>query len=334
MKPDKRSQPLPSRRLAACTLLTAALTFGIAQAAIAQDNPSSVATGSAAVTQAAPEGSRRADTAQPVKAQPDTPFERFEARVTTTQNRQPHWITPLVTVTPRLEQEFRTDFVHSYNPNRTSTWNYDNGKGLELIPAERTEILINLPPFLAHSSSQPDGFGDISFLMKERLYSRNEQHGDSIVTLFFGGSVPTGKNGNGLCCAVVTPTLALGKGYRQWDVSSTLGGSLPVSNARGLGHVITWNNVVQYQVARKGIARLFWPELESNETFYAGGANDGKAVSYLTPGVVIGRIPLMPHSTSTAGQRLGLTLGAGEQIAITHFNTYNHAAILTARIPF
>jgi hypothetical protein len=24
---------------------------------------------------------------------------------------QPHWMTPLVTITPRLEQEFRTDFV-------------------------------------------------------------------------------------------------------------------------------------------------------------------------------------------------------------------------------
>jgi hypothetical protein len=29
-----------------------------------------------------------------------------------------------------------------------------------------------------------------------------------------------------------------------------------------------------------------------------------------------------------------LTFGAGDQIALTHFHTYNHAIVLTARIPF
>ena len=35
----------------------------------------------------------------------------FLARASATQAEQPHWVTPLVTVTPRLEQEFRTDFL-------------------------------------------------------------------------------------------------------------------------------------------------------------------------------------------------------------------------------
>ena len=307
------------RRTVAAVFVTAALLIVGSQTATAQDTSvSHTSVSQQAATQAVP----------------DTMFERYQARVTTTQNEQPHWITPLVTVTPRLEQEFRTDFLHFYNPAGAAIWNYDNGKGLEFIPEKHTEILINLPPFFNRSNGEADGFGDISFLMKERVYSRNEQSGNSIVTFFFGGSVPTGKNGNGICCAVVTPTLALGKGHGLWDVSSTIGGSLPVTNAKGLGHVITWNNVVQYQVAHKGLGHYFWPELESNESFFAGAANDGKTASYLTPGVVIGRIPLMPHATSTAGKRLGLTFGLGEQIAVTHFNTYNHATILTARIPF
>ncbi len=265
--------------------------------------------------------------------QPDTLFERFEARATATQNLQPHWVTPLVTVTPRLEQEFRTDFVHSYTPTGKEIWNYDNGKGLELIPEKHTEILINLPPFFDRWTGQPDGFGDISFLMKERLYARNEEQGNGIVTVFVGGSVPTGKNGNGSCCAIVTPTLALGKGYGLWAFTTTVGGSLPVSNAAGLGHVISWNSVLQYHVAERGVGRLFWPEIESNDSFYEGAANDGKAVSYVTPGLLI-KIALLPHSMTPAGKRLGLTFGAAEQIAVTHFNTYNHGTILTVRIPF
>jgi len=56
----------------------------------------------------------------------------------------------------------------------------------------------------------------MSFLAKGRLYSRNEEHGNAIVTVFLAGSVPSGKNGNGSCCAVVTPTLAAGKGFGQF----------------------------------------------------------------------------------------------------------------------
>jgi hypothetical protein len=261
-------------------------------------------------------------------------WERYEERVSATQSQQPHWVTPLVTVTPRLEQEFRTDFLHYYNTSGHEIWNYGNGKGLEFIPEKHTEIIVNVPPFFDRSNGESDGFGDISFLAKERLYSRNEEHGNGIVTVFLAGSVPTGKNGNGSCCAVVTPTLAMGKGYGQWAFTTTAGGSLPVTNAKGLGHTIAWNNTLQYRAAKTGVARLFWPEVESNTSFYEGGANDGKTASYVTAGVVIGRIALMPHSQKVAGKRLGLTLGVGEQIAVTHFNTYNHETILTLRVPF
>jgi hypothetical protein len=257
----------------------------------------------------------------------------WQARVTATQNAQPHWVTPLVTVTPRLEQEVRTDFVHEYTTTGKELWIYGNGKGLELIPERHTEILINLPPFYDRHNGASDGFGDITFLAKERLFARNEEHGNAIVTFFLGASIPTGKNKNGSCCAVVTPSLALGKGFGHFAVTTTAGGSLPVTNSIGLGHTVTWNTVVQYRLAKTGIARFFWPELESNAGFYLGGANDGKIADYITPGLLIGRIPLVHNPDGTPG-RLGLTFGAGEQIAVTHFNTYNHATVITARIPF
>ncbi|MDE3186231.1 MAG: hypothetical protein KGM96_01750 [Acidobacteriota bacterium] len=259
---------------------------------------------------------------------------RYQARVSATQNEQPHWITPLVTVTPRLEQELRTDFVRQTSSAGYHTWNYDNGKGLELIPQRHIELLFNLPPFFNHLAPKSnDGFGDVSFLSKYRIFARNEEHGNAIVTAFLGASVPTGKNGNGSCCAIVTPALAVGKGFGLLALTSTAGGSLPVSNARGLGHTVAWNNVAQFHLGRTGPARFFWPEVEFNSSFFMGGASDGKATTFITPGMVIGRIPLT-HDAGGRPGRLGLTFGAGEQIALTHFHTSNHNLVLTVRMPF
>jgi hypothetical protein len=268
-----------------------------------------------------------------VAQQGDGFIARYQARVTATQNEQPHWVTPLVTVTPRLEQELRTDFVHQYNTKGFGLWNFDNGKGLEFIPEKHTEIIVNLPPFFARTNGESDGFGDISFLAKERIFSRNEEHGNAILTAFVAGSIPTGKNANGSCCAVVTPTLAVGKGRGLFAFTSTAGGSLPVTSAKSLGHTIAWNNVVQYRLAKAGLARFFWPEIESNSSFFVGGANDGKTTTFITPGMILGRFPLDHDATGKPG-RLGVTLGAGEQIAVTTFHSANHATIITARLPF
>jgi hypothetical protein len=274
-----------------------------------------------------------AGAAIPLSGQANTFIERYQARVSATQAEQPHWVTPLVTVTPRLEQEFRSDFVHQYNTKGFAVWNYGNGKGLEMIPERHTEIIVNVPPFFNRSNGESDGFGDISFLAKERFFARNEEHGNAIVTAFLAGSIPTGKNGNGSCCAVVMPTLAVGKGFGQVALTSTAGGSLPASNARGLGHTITWNNVVQYRVAKAGVPRFFWPEVELNSSFYKGGANDGKITTFATLGLIVGRIPLT-HDASGKPGRLGLTFGAGEQIAVSKFHTTNHNIIITMRLPF
>jgi hypothetical protein len=259
---------------------------------------------------------------------------RYQARVSATQAEQPHWVTPLVTVTPRLEQEFRSDFVRQTATSLKETWNYGNSKGLELIPYKRVELLFNVPPFIAHDyHPSKDGFGDLSFNSKYRFYARNEEHGNAIITAFFAATIPTGKNGNGSCCAVVTPTLAVGKGWGLFDLTSTAGGSLPISNSKGLGHTIAWNNVAQYRLARTGYARFFWPEVELNSNFYKGGANDGKVATYVTPGVIIGRIPLSHDAKGNPG-RLGLTFGGGEQIDVTKFRTTDRNLVFTARLPF
>jgi hypothetical protein len=71
---------------------------------------------------------------------------RWLANVTKTQSQQPHWITPVVLVTPRLEQEVRTDFVRRLLRKGQQDWNYENGKGLKVIPQSPMELLFNRPP--------------------------------------------------------------------------------------------------------------------------------------------------------------------------------------------
>jgi Putative MetA-pathway of phenol degradation len=243
-------------------------------------------------------------------------------RVSKTQAEQPHWITPVVTVTPRLEQEFRYDVSAQELAGGSTTVNIGGGKGLELIPAERVEVILGVPPYLDHGSAAArDGFGDVGFLVKYRLLARNEQSGNYIVTAFLGVTAPAGSYNNGAKHALITPTLAAGKGWGNFSVQSTIGAGLPAGDTARLGRPILSNTAFQYRIARK-----FWPEFEVNSTFWPDGTRAGKKQVFLTPGLVIGRIPLR--------HRLGLTLGAGFQIAATRFHAYNHNLIFTVRLPF
>ena len=246
---------------------------------------------------------------------------RWLDHVSATQAAQPHWVTPVATVTPRLEQEFCFDVVHQVTPAGDVT-NLDGGKGLELIPTHNTELLLNLPPRLHHENpSAVDGWGDVSFTLKYRFLSCNEEHGKAILTGFLGGSIPTGTYKNGSISAVVTPTLAGGKGWGKFDVQATLGGTLPTSSVNKLGRTVVSNTTFQYHALKQ-----LWPEAEINSIYWLGGSNGGKKQTFVTPGVVFGRFPI--H------KRVAFVAGGGLQIATTHYNQYNHAFIGTLRVPF
>src|SRR5579872_7376953 len=107
----------------------------------------------------------------------DNYFSDWFDRVDKTKNEQPHWVTPLATTTPRLEEEYRYDQLWQTNAKGITTDNYDGGKGLELIPFEKVEVIFNVPPYLAHNDPKVrDGFGDVAFLVKYRLFSQSEEH--------------------------------------------------------------------------------------------------------------------------------------------------------------
>jgi hypothetical protein len=249
--------------------------------------------------------------------------------VTKTQSAQPHWITPLNTTTPRLEQEFRYDIQWQTHNSGVTTDNYGVSKGLEVIPEKNVEVILSVPSYVVNNPDSPrDGFGDWQFLVKYRVAAGNEEHGNYILTAFYQMTFPTGQYQQGALSPVITPIIAYGKGFKNFDVQGTLGYSLPTGNVSVIGHTLPWNNTFQYHIFKK-----FWPELEVNFNHFYGGnghvvptSHPGKTSVYLTPGLVLGRFRI--HN------RLAFTAGGGFEIAATRFHPTNHIPILSIRFPF
>jgi hypothetical protein len=173
-----------------------------------------------------------------------------------------------------------------------------------------------------------DGWGDFSFLVKYRIASGNEKRGTYTLSAWVLTTVPSGSFKNGSTNASVQPNVGGGKGFGHFDVQSSLGATLPTGApaTTTAGRPILWNTVAQYRVGK-----LFWPELESNATFYKGGTNDGKTQEFITPGLMIGKCAFHPANPKA---RTGLAFGAGMQVATSRFHTYNHNLVMTARLIF
>ena len=69
-----------------------------------------------------------------INAEADGFIDEWFGLATRSQFEQPHWIAPLVTVTPRLEQEVRFDYLQEHLSSGQNVYNYGNGKGLRSFP--------------------------------------------------------------------------------------------------------------------------------------------------------------------------------------------------------
>ena len=255
----------------------------------------------------------------------DGPVQRFtdrwEARALRVETSEPRWATPLITTTALLDQSLRSDFQHSTQAKNTRVWDLGAGKGLKVIVAPRLEIDVNPAPYFIHSPGHAtDGFGDVSFQMKYRFFARTERQGNAVLTGFLGSTYPTGSHTNGAGNATVSPTLAGGKGFGPFVLESTLGATLPVADSNVAGRPIAWNAVGLY----RDNAHL-WLQLESNATFYKGGAKDGQTQELLTPGII---------TKFRNRSRRGVTFAAGMQFATSRLHTSDHTLILSVRLHF
>ena len=204
---------------------------------------------------------------------------------------QPHFVAPIVTTHVMLVQQYRYDMSWQQDPNGTS--NYGNSRGLEIIPSTRLEVGLFPPGYVVHQRNVASGFGDLSFQVKFRAFSAPEGKRDYFVGFFFGGSVPTGHVPNGTGHAVLSPTFAAAKGLGPWDIQSTIGATLPTSDANSVGRSLLFNTEVDYRIKGK-----IWPMLEQNSTFWLNGPLSGHKQVFVTPGLVLGSFHLPAHSMS------------------------------------
>jgi len=256
-------------------------------------------------------------------------FRSWSRMAERTEAEQPDWLSTIATTSGRLKQEFRYD-VWRQNTRSETDYTFGAGKGLEFIVAPRLELMIGVPSYVVHTSSGPvpfaqgtprDGFGDTPLMLKVRLASAAPKEGNYLVTLLLSATAPTGSHAVGMHHAVLSPGIALGKGWGKFDVQSTLGANLPTGNIAGLGRQFLSNTAFQYRAASK-----LWPELELNSTSFLVGKNAGETQAFLTPGLGFGRVHL--------GGRWRFSAAAGLQIAATHFHTYNHRWIVSVRFNF
>ena len=268
--------------------------------------------------------------------------------VSATQAAQPNWMTPLVTVTPRLEQELRADFYDQQNGTgsqgngqRIDNYGGPGGFRVEFIPAYNVELIVAAPPYETASGPKGDawGWGDYPlFLAKYRFLSANRDNGDYIVTGFFQMTEALNTEGK-ISNHVLTaqPTLAAGKGWGDFDVQSTLSVQIPVQghgspgdtpemNRQAFGDPILWNTAFQYH-----FMQYFWPELEVNYEYWPNGEHVGLTQVLLTPGIILGRFKI---GQDTATRPINLIVGAGYQMAVTSNPVVKNNFVATARITF
>lgn len=303
----------------------AALSLALGGQAAAQD--------ASAPSQPNPAGSSQAGVLVPAVSGDaiEDYFDHWFERVKQAQDSQPHWMTPIATVTPRLEEEFRYDQYWEQLGNGAQLQNFDSGKGLELIPTTSNEILINLPPYEERTVKKiASGWGDWPFLVvKQRFLSANEQDGNYIVTGFLGVQAPTGSPAFTNNAWVVTPTLAAGKGWGNFDIQGTLGVPIPLSHESTIGTSVVTNVALQYH-----LGQFFWPEIEANTTYWADGLRARKFQAFITPGLVLGRFPIVGRIKAIVGVGYQFAVSPGLVKTPELTPVYQHAWVLTARTAF
>jgi hypothetical protein len=281
---------------------------------------------------------------------PNDPIQSWLGMVSATQAAQPSWMTPLVTVTPRLEQEFRFDYYNQQNAPATSPngngQHIDNyggpgGARIEFIPAYDWEVIVATPPYETASGPKgsAEGFGDWpAFLVKYRFVSANAQNGDYIVTAFLQESTALGTAGKiSTNVDVLQPTLAFGKGWGDFDIQATFSQQYPIAglnsagtsaatNMTNFGDPFLWNTTFQYH-----FLQYFWPEMEVNYEYWPNGEHSGTSQVLLTPGIIFGRFPI---GMDAPGRPVNLIFGVGYQFAVTANPVTANNWVGTVRITF
>jgi hypothetical protein len=262
-------------------------------------------------------------------------FAEWPDRVKATQADQPSWAAPLNTVTPLLKEFVQYSQAFQTLPNGANLDIYNGGSpgvGIHLIPDYYNEVFIGTPTEQVRTIQQPaSGLTDLPFLLiKTRLASANEENGDYVVTAYLAGQAPVGAKPFTADAYYITPTIAGGKGWGDFDIQATLATPLPLSHFDTLGGQFTASVTLQYH-----LLQYLWPEFSFNNTYWFNGQRNGLDQLVVGPDVIIGPYPI-------PGTKLAASLLGGYQFALTPHPAiqnpltplYNHSWQLAARLFF
>ena len=152
------------------------------------------------------------------------------------------------------------------------------------------------------------------------FFSANEEHGNYILTTYFPFTAPTGSNAFSTKNFSITPSIAGGKGWGDFNMLLDFGINTPTGDFHKLGTPILTNAVLQYRVLK-----VIRPALEVNYTYWPNGLNRGKNQVFLLPEIILGSIEL--HG------RVTWSIGAGYQFAVSHAHPqYENSWIVSFRV--
>jgi hypothetical protein len=237
-------------------------------------------------------------------------FSKWFERVDATSAEQPNWAAPLTTITPLLKEFVMYGQAFQTLPNGASNTVYGGGMpavGLHLIPTRYNEIYIGTPAYNERGGRAPvNGLGDMPFfLIKHRIASANAENGDYVVTAFISGQAPIGDRPFTSNAYIVTPTLAVGKGFGDFNIQANVQLPWPTSNYNALGTQLAANVAFQWH-----LFKYFWPEIELNYTTWINGPRNGLDQLFITFDALFGPFPI-------PGTRVKPAIVVGYQRALT-----------------
>ena len=262
-------------------------------------------------------------------------FADWANRVKATQADQPSWAAPLNTVTPLLKEFVQYSQAFQTLPNGANTYLYNGGAaggGIHLIPDYDNEVFIGTPTAEVETGKKPaSGLTDLPFLLvKTRLASANEENGNYVLTTYLAGQAPVGAKPFTANAYYITPTIAGGKGWGDFDIQATLATPLPLSHFDKLGGQFTSSLTLQYH-----LLEYLWPEFSFNNTFWFEGPRNGYDQLLVGPDVIIGPYPI-PNTSFKASLLLGYQFALTPHPELLNPLTplYNHSWQIAARLFF
>src|SRR5216684_220568 len=160
-------------------------------------------------------------------------FANWFARVDQAKQSQPHWLPPLMTMSPLITELLRQDAYYQWAGNGSRVLNLGAGKGLFLVPWKTIEVDFGIPSFQQRYDVQP--------------------------AAGLAAQAPIGIPQFTDNAFVITPSIAGGKGFGNLNIQAATSLVIPTAHEDTIGTALRTNVAFQYH-----LGELLWPEFEVN----------------------------------------------------------------------